>query len=179
MLKRALHWIGAGLLVSGAAFLSDPPRGVALIGLMLFYPLFDRTWNPPAWPRGRIQRGATLVVGLVIVVLLAWQPHSLTKFIVTLLWAALPEEWFFRGYFQSRLGGGWRANLITSSLFALLHAITRGGVTALLVFVPSIIYGWLYQRTRNLPLVILVHALSNLVYLLGFGVWLSQRLTPI
>ncbi len=38
--------------------------------------------------------------------------------------------------------------------------------TALLVFLPSLFYGWLYQRTRDLPLLVLVHALSNLVYVM-------------
>jgi len=37
---------------------------------------------------------------------------------------------------------------------------------AVLVFVPSLFYGWLYQRTRDLPLLVLVHALSNLTYTL-------------
>lgn len=173
-LKRLTHGVGVGLLMCGGVFFTDPLRSVVLVGLMLFYPLFDRAWNPPAWPQASIQRYITIVVALSIVVLLAWRPHSLTRFAATLLWAALPEEWFFRGYFQQRLGGDWRANLITSLLFAWLHFLTRGSLTAMLVFVPSLTYGWLYQRTRNLPLVVLIHALSNLVYLLGFGVWMNR-----
>lgn len=80
--------------------------------------------------------------------------------------AALPEEWFFRAYFMSRVGNGLRANMIASMLFSGLHGLTRGWGAALLVFMPSLFYGWLYQRTRDLPLLVLVHALSNLVYTL-------------
>jgi len=31
---------------------------------------------------------------------------------------------------------------------------------------PSLVYGWLYQRTRDLPLIVLLHALSNLVFVM-------------
>ncbi len=80
--------------------------------------------------------------------------------------AALPEEWFFRGYFIARLGKGIQANAITSVLFSLIHGLTQGWTVAVLVFVPSLFYGWLYQRTRDLPLIVLAHALSNLIYVL-------------
>ena len=84
----------------------------------------------------------------------------------TLLLAALPEEWFFRAYFMTRLGGDLRANLVTSVVFSLLHGLTWGWVTALLVFIPSLFYGWLYQKTRDLVLLVIVHTLSNLVYVM-------------
>jgi membrane protease YdiL (CAAX protease family) len=92
--------------------------------------------------------------------------HALT----TLLLTALPEEWFFRGYFMGRIGTGLRANLIASTLFSLMHALTRDWMTALLVFVPSLFYGWLYQRNRDLPLLVLLHSLSNVV----FALYLAQ-----
>jgi membrane protease YdiL (CAAX protease family) len=31
---------------------------------------------------------------------------------------------------------------------------------------PSLAYGWPYQRTRDLPLIVLLHALSNLVFVM-------------
>ena len=107
--------------------------------------------------------------------LLAWRPAALHLF-ATLFLAALPEEWFFRGYFMMRLGMGWRANLFASLLFAALHGLTHDWMTAALVFLPSLAYGWLYQRTRDLPLVVLTHAVSNLIYMLGFGAWLQAGL---
>jgi hypothetical protein len=67
---------------------------------------------------------------------------------------------------MTRLGKGIRANAIASVLFSLMHGLTRGPMAAVLVFLPSLFYGWLYQRTRDLPLLVLAHALSNLVYAL-------------
>jgi membrane protease YdiL (CAAX protease family) len=60
----------------------------------------------------------------------------------------------------------WFPNVAASLLFSLMHALTRGWTAAALVFLPSLFYGWLYQRTRDLPLLVLLHALSNLVYVL-------------
>jgi membrane protease YdiL (CAAX protease family) len=140
---------------------------------MLFLPLVDRRWTIPVVPlRPR------LVIAWACLVLagsgmLLWQPQYLGFALSTLLLAALPEEWFFRAYFMTRLGEGWRANLIASLLFSVVHGLSRGWITAALVFVPSLFYGWLYQRTRDLPLLILVHGLSNLIYVL----FVAQLLT--
>lgn len=133
---------------------------------MLLLPLLDDRWKPPAF---RLHRGNLIAMAgllLVIVALLVWQPQHWKYALTTLLFAALPEEWFFRAYFMVRLGGGWRANFLTSLLFATLHGLTRDWVTALLVLAPSLFYGWLYQRTRDLALLILLHALSNLIFVL-------------
>lgn len=100
----------------------------------------------------------------IAMALLAWRPDYFEFALLALLLAALPEEWFFRAYFMMRIGTGWYANLITSLLFALLHGLTHDIVTAALVFAPSLFYGWLYQRTRDLPLLVLLHTLSNLVF---------------
>jgi membrane protease YdiL (CAAX protease family) len=71
--------------------------------------------------------------------------------LATLFLAALPEEWYFRAYFMTRLGNGLQANVVASILFSLMHGLTRGWTTAALVLLPSLLYGWLYQRTRDLP----------------------------
>lgn len=133
---------------------------------MLFLPLLDRHWRVPALPRSRWRYliwAALLVIGLA---LLAWWPSAAPFTLATLLTAAIPEEWFFRAYFMTRLGQGNRANVITSMLFSLMHGLTRGWAAAALVFLPSLFYGWLYQRTRDLPLLVLAHTLSNLIYVL-------------
>lgn len=64
------------------------------------------------------------------------------------------------------ISGNSSLTLFSSLLFSLLHGLTRGWTAATLVFPPSLFYGWLYQRTRDLPLLALVHTLSNLVYVL-------------
>ncbi len=111
--------------------------------------------------------------------LLAWKPDYLEPGVSTFLTAALPEEWFFRAYFMSSLGTGVSANVIASVLFSLLHGLTRGWVIAPLVFLPSLFYGWLYQRTRDLPLLVLTHMLSNIVFMVfvtgTFNRWLAAQ----
>jgi membrane protease YdiL (CAAX protease family) len=134
---------------------------------MLFLPLLDRGWRVPALPRSRPHYLAWAGLLLAGAALLAWWPSEIPFALTTLLLAALPEEWFFRAYFMTRLRWeDWRANIAASALFALLHGLTRGWAAALLVFIPSLFYGWLYQRTQDLPLIVLAHALSNLVYAL-------------
>lgn len=111
-----------------------------------------------------------LIVGLALVF---WRPIHVEFAFATLLTAALPEEWFFRAYFLTSIGTGLPANALTSLIFSLIHGLGRDALTGILVFLPSLFYGWLYQRTRDLPLLVLVHALSNLVFVMFLADWLS------
>jgi membrane protease YdiL (CAAX protease family) len=162
---RGFPWISGAVLAGGAAF-SYPGRDYVLIGLMLFLPLFDRGWRIPPLPRSRTHHLIWAGLLIFVIALLVWRPSETPFAFSTLLMAALPEEWFFRAYFMTRLGKGIRSNVIASILFSLMHGLTRGWTAAVLVFVPSFFYGWLFQRTRDLPLLVLVHALSNIVYAL-------------
>ena len=94
-------------------------------------------------------------------------------FAVQLVWVAIPEELFFRGYMQTRLydryeGGidvlgvrvGW-AIVITSALFAAGHLVTKPHILRLFVFFPSLIFGWLRERTGSVFCSALFHALCN------------------
>ena len=78
--------------------------------------------------------------------------------------AALPEEWFFRAYLQKCLGNNVAAVLLVSLMFSLMHYITHRSVETWLVFIPSIFFGWIYKKTDDLILVVILHALSNLVF---------------
>ncbi len=161
-----------GAVLAGSAVFSFPGRDYVLIGLMLFLPLFDRGWRLPNLPRARshyLTWAGLLIAGAI---LLVWKPSQAPFALSTLLTAALPEEWFFRAYFMTRQGKGIQANVIASLLFSLLHGLTHGWIVAVQVFAPSLFYGWLYQRTRDLPLLILVHVLSNLF----FAIFLSGYL---
>ncbi len=99
----------------------------------------------------------------------------LTYIIVHLGLVALPEEWFFRGYLQSRLDGvlgtprrflgaqlGW-GFVLSALAFALLHPILLPGVHRLLVFFPALLFGWVRARGGNVGAAILVHAGSNIL----------------
>ena len=171
MTREIFPWIGGAVLTGCAVFFAEPLRTYALMGTMLFFPLLDRQWRLPNFSRAPLQYALSLALLLTAAALLLWQPQHLSYALTTLLTAALPEEWFFRAYFMTRLqetrwGQGWRANLVTTLLFVGLHALTRGWMVGLMVLGPSLVYGWLYQRTRDLPLLVLVHALSNLVFVM-------------
>lgn len=165
LITRYFPWLCGGALTGAAVFLY-PARDYVLVGMMLFLPLLDRHWRIPPIPRSRSRHLSWVGLFLSGIVLLAWRPSEIPFTVTTLLMAALPEEWFFRAYFTTRLGKGIRGNIIASLLFSLMHGLTRGWAVAVLVFLPSLFYGWLYQRTRDLPLLVLAHALSNLIYVL-------------
>jgi membrane protease YdiL (CAAX protease family) len=87
---------------------------------------------------------------------------------------ALPEEFFFRGYFQTQLdrvygrpyeflGARWGAGLVVAAaLFAACHVI-YGGPVRLIVFFPGLLYGWLRARTGTILVPTFYHAGSNLL----------------
>ena len=97
------------------------------------------------------------------------------SFVLTqLLLVALPEEVFFRGYLQYKLGNDIKGIVIVSLLFALGHFVTLcigGGHNivvcsqAVLTFFPSLVMGYLYFRTGTLWASILFHFLANVVYI--------------
>ena len=94
---------------------------------------------------------------------------------VQLLLVALPEELFYRGYLQTRLqqlfgrrlvifgGDVGPAVLVTSAVFALGHLIAIPAPGRLAVFFPSLLFGWLRDRTGSIVPGIVFHALSNLL----------------
>lgn len=97
------------------------------------------------------------------------------SFVLTqLLLVALPEEVFFRGYLQYKLGNNIKGIVIVSMLFALGHFVTLcigGGHNiavcsqAVLTFFPSLVMGYLYFRTGTLWASIIFHFLANVVYI--------------
>jgi membrane protease YdiL (CAAX protease family) len=80
-----------------------------------------------------------------------------------LLFVALPEEVFFRGTLQPSLPvkKPWIAILITSAVFALAHLAKVQDPTRLLVFFPSLLFGWLRLRTGSVIPGVVFHALCN------------------
>jgi len=86
---------------------------------------------------------------------------------------ALPEEFFYRGYMQTRLRDAWPqgrkvlgarlgpAFWLTAVLFALGHlAIFQ--VWRLGVFFPALLFGWMRERTNTVLGAALFHAACNL-----------------
>lgn len=83
---------------------------------------------------------------------------------------SLPEEVYFRGFLQERLGNTIKGLLAVSILFAFTHLpqfIFYNDPYSLLTFFPSLVMGFLYLRTSNVLPSTIFHFLSNIVFL-GF-----------
>ncbi len=169
-IKPFSHWLAMAILLA-AGWWAAARQTYLLVALMLLLPLLDSGWRPPGLRKGWRQWTLIALLLLAGTTLLIWRPAQLEFAAATLFTAALPEEWFFRAYLMPRIGRGLGANLVTSLLFSLLHGLTRGPVIGLQVLLPSLCFGWCYQRSGNLMLVVLVHALSNLVFVLFLAQW--------
>ncbi len=128
------------------------------------------------------EAGSSLELSRGLSWLLLW---ALTQ----LVFIALPEEFFYRGYLQTRLADALRAwrrrrgrdpegrrplgvsaqNFLTSVLFAVGHVVIPiGGVfvaTRAAVFFPSLVFGWLRERTGTIAAPVVYHAAANLMVL--------------
>ncbi|MGE4318670.1 MAG: JDVT-CTERM system glutamic-type intramembrane protease [Deferribacterales bacterium] len=90
--------------------------------------------------------------------------------LVLLVIAPVCEELFFRGFVQDvirrrlvyGLFGLTLANVLTSVLFACVHLFSWGAFHSLLVFFPSLAFGYVFDRTGKISLCVLLHALYNL-----------------
>lgn len=92
------------------------------------------------------------------------------QLVLTLLILALGEELVFRGLIQERFQ--WYINpivaiLITSFIFALLH-VSQGSplivaIDLTTVFIDSILFGFIYYKTRNVYASWVAHALGNII----------------
>src|SRR5262249_36018450 len=136
----------------------------ALYGLLATLPLLVLFLVLTRWPVGPLRR-IKQFSDEVIRPLLA--PCSLVDLVGISVLAGLGEEMVFRGVLQgafSRWFNPWLGIVLASLLFGLLHAIT---VTyAVLAALMGAYLGWLFQTTNNLLVVVLVHALYDLLVLL-------------
>ena len=168
-----------GAILTGCAVFIYDARTILLTGLMLFLPLLDRKWKFPALSITQAPLWLWLAIASTYLVISGLHPDHAKQALMIVLFTALPEEWFFRAYVLATTADilknktvrltpyktMWLSNLITSSFFSLIHTPTQG-LLGLAVFFPSMLFGWLYQTYRNILLVILLHALSNLLFVL-------------
>jgi membrane protease YdiL (CAAX protease family) len=87
-----------------------------------------------------------------------------------LLWGPVVEEIVFRAGLQRRLMGyfhkHWMANGITSVAFSLLHYVLLPNLGSLMVFLPSIALGAIYQYTGKVAWAMVLHSALNLLFVL-------------
>lgn len=98
-------------------------------------------------------------------------PELIPFLIVAMLLVVGPcEEMLFRGTVQNRLGesfSAWAAIPLTAVLFAAVHfvALVPGSgsrlVTIVVLFVPSLVFGVVYEYTENLVVPIVTHGVWN------------------
>ena len=92
--------------------------------------------------------------------------------------AAIPEEFFFRGYLQEHVFKGLERkfikvvtlkNLITSILFGVVHAVAFLDITRAATFFPSLLFGLFCEKSEGkIFYSILFHVISNI---LAFVLW--------
>jgi len=95
------------------------------------------------------------------------------------MYIAVAEEVFFRGYVLSNILSltnritahrpglhHWISIILSAAVFAVAHLLVQGGVMSLLTFLPGLVLGWLFIRTRTLLAPILFHGLANSFYCL-------------
>ena len=97
-----------------------------------------------------------------------------TSALEQIVYIALPEEMFFRGYLQTQfdlvygrpyriLGAECGVGLVVAAaVFAACH-VFHGGPARLIVFFPGVLYGWLRERTGTIAVPGLYHAVSNVL----------------
>lgn len=103
-------------------------------------------------------------------------PQALVSYaLAQLLVVGIPEEMFFRGYLQTRVGDAWprrhrllgvalspAAWLTQAALFALMHFAMDLAVVRLAVFFPGLLFGWVRAWRGGIGASAALHAMSNL-----------------
>jgi membrane protease YdiL (CAAX protease family) len=97
---------------------------------------------------------------------------------------AFPEEIFYRAYLQPQFNRVWgrpwhflgtpfgKSLLFTSFLFALSHSLIQLQWWHFSIFFPSLVFGWLREKTGTVTAGTLFHALSNTY---SYWVFLNYR----
>ncbi len=92
------------------------------------------------------------------------------QFLLPVVFYPVIEEIIFRGLLQElvheyisqrSLGPLSVANILTSVVFTAMHFLTHSPLWAVLVFIPSLLFGFFKDRTGHLPAPILLHIFYN------------------
>jgi len=195
-IKTLIIWLamtGSALAMNLVRF---PHRHIVFPLLLLFLPFFAGQtallYSRLIWPKSGLRTLLWLSAAIVILFPpgfffyhLVWLDAtfitpSLTavqsavlKSLMLAVTAAIPEEFFFRGWLQETALARYekpaiffitRKNLFTSALFGIAHAVAFLNPLSAATFFPSLLFGWLTERSGGsiVPAVIL-HAVSNLV----------------
>ncbi|MEA1984318.1 MAG: type II CAAX endopeptidase family protein [Euryarchaeota archaeon] len=95
--------------------------------------------------------------------------NLLKLILVMLLFVGLVEELIFRSVLQTRLEsvlGEWGGLIVASVLFGLMHSGYGTPYEMFYTALVGLLLGYMFQRTRSLPLVAMTHGFAN-VFLFG------------
>lgn len=86
--------------------------------------------------------------------------------VITFIFAGMVEELIFRSILQTRLEQALGLNqglLLSSSIFGIMHA--SSGIVNEIIFagVFGIAVGYIFQRTRSLPFILMIHGTANAI----------------
>lgn len=179
----------AGIILA-VALASRRPSSIAFFqpdtiaaALFLYLPVFHY-WRrpPPTWIRtGDVRRSAAVFAGLLLagaaVFLLyaslplpagAAPPRAVAmppagEFLVRqALFAAIPEEVFFRGYLYDAFEeNGWEPIVLTAALFAAGHLVIHASAYRGLTFFPALLFGWARKKSGNVYVPAALHLAFN------------------
>ena len=158
--------------------------------LFLYVPLFHYRRGPvPSWLRaGDLRRSAlaflALLLGGAAVYFVyaslplfpggaapraAGMPPAGEFLVRQALFAAIPEEVFFRGYLYDAFDErGWEPVVLTAALFAAGHLAIHASAYRAMTFFPALLFGWGRKKSGNLYVPVLLHlAFNTFPYLSG------------
>ena len=107
---------------------------------------------------------------------------AISKGLTGVLIAAIPEEFFFRGYLQEHVFKKYDfkiikilsvKNILTSLLFGAVHAIAFLDITKATTFFPSLLFGLMTEKSKGrIFYSVLFHVIANI---LAFILWTFVR----
>lgn len=107
---------------------------------------------------------------------------AVSKGLFGVLVAAIPEEFFFRGYLQEHVFKKYDfkiikilsvKNILTSLLFGAVHAVAFLDITKAVTFFPSLVFGIITEKSKGrIFYSVLFHVVANL---LAFILWTFVR----
>ncbi len=133
------------------------PRFDILPFLYMLLPLFFMSDEKLGFKN--YKKGILYGIFFIPLFLIAPPQLSCPSWVLNQLGIAAAEEIFFRGYVMAFFGNIW-----TSVLFSLAHMVHFPTVNSILVFFPSLIFGFAYQRSGSILAPILLHFSANLFY---------------
>lgn len=172
------------------------PLFLLVVGAGLFFPLiwgmFTKDWRTMGFTRRNIGPGLIWGAGsglLLMVIIWFTTEHKLAPFFGLQLLVGIPiwllimspfQEFFFRGWLQPRFEkslGPWPGLVVTSTGFAVWHLcppFEQAQIVPIMslygiVFttVMGLVFGYAFQRTRNIVAPWLAHVLAGLTLVLS------------